>query len=368
MFGNLIFRPLFDAASSTYTYLLGDAASRRAVIIDTVFEQHWRDRALIDELGLELVAVLDTHCHADHVTGAWLMQQATGCLIGISKHYGDALQGADLRLDHGERVAFGTRHLGVRATPGHTDGCLAYVLDDQSMVFTGDSLMIRGAGRCDFQQGNAHTLYRSITTQIFSLPDDCLVLPGHDYSGRTMSTVGEERAHNPRIGGQADERDFVGFMENMQLPHPKKIDIALPANMRCGKPDDGKAPSAADWGPVRQSYAGLLEIEPEWVAEHLDEVQLLDVRQREEFDERLGRIRGAQCIALNELKDRIGEISADRPVVTVCHAGTRSSQATVILRQSGFARVANLRGGMLLWQQTGLPVQGGSDASVPRGA
>src|SRR5574337_1228065 len=308
MFGDLIFRQLFDAASSTYTYLLADPQSRQGVIIDTVFEQHWRDLALVRELNIRLVAVLDTHCHADHVTGAWLMREATGCRIGISGRSGDAL-------------------------------------------------LIRGAGRCDFQQGNAATLYRSITEQIFSLPDDCLVLPGHDYSGRTMSSVGEERAYNPRIGGAADERDFVGFMENLNLPHPKQLAIALPANLRSGRPEDGKAPSPTEWGPVRQSYAGLLEIDPDWVAEHQAEVHMLDVRQPEELAEKLGHIAGAQCIPLNQLKDRLAEVPRDRPVVSVCHAGMRSGQATVILRQAGFPRVANLRGGMLLWQQLGLPVE-----------
>jgi len=360
MFGKIIFRQLFDAASSTYTYVLGDPQSLQAVIIDTVFEQHFRDRALLQELGLELLAVLDTHCHADHVTGAWLMQQATGCRIGISRRYGAALQGADLRFDHGDRVAFGERYLEVRATPGHTDGCVTYVTDDRGMAFTGDCLLIRGAGRCDFQQGNAGTLYRSITEQIFSLPDDALIFPGHDYCGRTMSSVGEERAHNPRIGGHADERDFVGFMENLNLPHPKQIDVAVPANLWCGKPENEKVPRPADWGPVRRSYAGLLEIDPEWVAEHLGEVHVLDVRQREELEDRLGRIATAQSVPLNELTDRLGEIPKDKPVIPVCHAGMRSGQATVILRDAGFARVANLHGGMLLWQQMGLPVVRGS--------
>lgn len=355
MFNGWIFRQLFDAASSTYTYLLGDAPSRQAVIIDPVFEQHFRDLALVEELGLRLVAALDTHCHADHVTGAWLMQQATGCRIGISKRY-DALQGADLRLDHGDRLAVGGAHLEVRATPGHTSGCLSYVSGDHAMAFTGDALLIRAAGRCDFQGGNAATLYRSITEQLFSLPDDCLIFPGHDYSGRTMSSIREEKAHNPRIGGQADERDFVGFMENMQLPHPKQIALALPANLRSGRPEDGKRPSPADWGPVRQSYAGLLEIDAEWVAEHLGDVEILDVRQSEELDDRLGRIAGARCIPLNELPGRLGEIPKERPVVSVCHAGMRSGQATVILRQAGFPQVANLRGGMLSWSQLGFPV------------
>lgn len=361
MFGDLILRQLFDAASSTYTYLLADPQSREAVIIDTVYEQHPRDRALVEELGLRLLAALDTHCHADHVTGAWLMQRATGCRIGISRRYGDDLQGADLRLDHGDRVAFGKRALEVRATPGHTGGCLTYVSDDHHLAFTGDCLLIRGAGRCDFQGGNAATLFRSITGQIFSLPDDCLIFPGHDYSGRTVTSVGEERAHNPRIGGQADERDFVGFMENLNLPHPRQIAVAVPANLRSGKPDDADAPKLADWGPVRQTYAGLLEIDPEWVAEHLGAVHVLDVRQSDELDERLGRIAGAQHVPLNELKDRLEEIPSERPVIPVCHAGMRSGQATVILRQAGFPRVANLRGGMLSWQQLGLPVVRGAN-------
>lgn len=357
MFGKLIFRQLFDAASSTYTYLLGDPATQEAVMIDTVFDQHLRDLALVRELGLKLVTVLDTHCHADHVTGAWLMQAETGCGIGVSKRYGDALQGADLRLDHGNHVCFGRCSLTVRATPGHTDGCLTFVTDDRHMAFTGDCLLIRGAGRCDFQQGNAHVLYRSITEQIFSLPDDCLIFPGHDYNGRTMSSVAEERHYNPRIGGHADERDFVGFMENLNLPHPKQIALAVPANLRSGKPEDGKLPTLADWGPVRQSYAGLLEIDPEWVAEHFADVQIVDVRLRDEMDERLGRIASARLVPLNELRERLGEIAADRPVVAVCHAGMRSGQATVILRQAGFTRVANMRGGMLQWHQLGLPVE-----------
>jgi glyoxylase-like metal-dependent hydrolase (beta-lactamase superfamily II)/rhodanese-related sulfurtransferase len=357
IFANLVFRQLYDAASSTYTYLLGDPGTRQAVIIDSVFEQHLRDFALLGELNLKLVSAVDTHCHADHVTGAWMMQQATGCRIGISRRYQPPIEGVDLPLDHGDHVAFGGRRLEVRATPGHTDGCMTLVLDDRSMAFTGDALLIRGAGRCDFQRGDAHILYRSIVQQIFSLPETCLLFPGHDYSGRTVTSVGEERAHNPRIGGGADERDFVGFMENLNLPHPKQIDVALPANLRSGRPADGKTPRPADWGPVRQTYAGLLEIEPEWVAEHLQQVHVLDVRQPQEMQESLGSIAGSQPIPLNELKARLSEIPRDKPVVAVCHAGMRSGQATVILRSAGLERCANLRGGMLLWSQLGLPAQ-----------
>jgi len=357
VFSNLVFRQLFDATSSTYTYLLGDPGTRQAVIIDTVFEQHLRDRALIDELGLHLLAAVDTHCHADHVTGAWLMQQATGCDIAVSRRYQPPIEGVTRPLDHGDRITFGARSLDIRATPGHTDGCLTLVLDDRSMAFCGDTLLIRGAGRCDFQQGNAHVMYRSITQQIFSLPDECLLFPGHDYSGRTVSSVGEEKAHNPRIGGHADERDFVGFMENLNLPHPRQIDVAVPANMRSGRPASGKMPPVAEWGPVRQTYAGLLEIEPLWLAEHQSGVHLLDVRQAGEMQESLGYIPGAQCIPLNELGARLADVPRDRPVIAVCHAGMRSGQATVILRGAGFERYANLRGGMVLWSQLGLPTE-----------
>ncbi len=352
----LIFRQLFDADSSTYTYLLADPASREAVLIDPVFEQHLRDLALLEELDLKLIATLDTHCHADHVTGAWLMQQATGAKIGISRRYGDMVQGANLRLDHGDQINFGKRSLAVRATPGHTDGCVTYVLDDKSMAFTGDCLLIRGAGRCDFQQGNAHTMYQSITEQIFSLPDDCLVLPGHDYNGRTASTVHEEKQFNPRIGGEADERDFVGYMENLGLPHPKKIDIAIPANCRVGRPEDDTVPVIADWGPVRQTYAGLKEIEPQWVAENLPTVHVLDVRGPEEYNDDLGHISHAQLVPLGELQQRVSEVPTDKPVVTVCKSGRRSGQATVILKKQGLNQVASLRGGMLRWNQADLPV------------
>ena len=164
----LIFRQLLDPQSSTYTYLLGDDESRRAVLIDPVFEQVGRDAALIEELGLELDYTLDTHVHADHVTGAWLFKARLGSEICIAKQSG--AEGADRYLEHGERVVFGERYLEVRATPGHTAGCVTYVLDDESRAFTGDALLIRSAGRTDFQQGDPGMLYRSVHAQIFTLP------------------------------------------------------------------------------------------------------------------------------------------------------------------------------------------------------
>lgn len=252
----LLHRQLFDATTGTYTYLLADVTSGEGVIIDPVFEQHDRDLSFIRELGIQLVASLDTHAHADHVTGSWLMQQATGCAIGLAQSA--RAQNVTLPLEHGDHVAFGSRHLQVRSTPGHTDGCVTYVLDDQSAAFTGDALLVRGCGRCDFQQGDPHTLWRSITEQIFSLPNSCLLYPGHDYTGRTLTSVAEEKAFNARLGGGADERDFVGHMTNMKLPHPGKIAIALPGNMRSGQPRDEQP--AQHWAPVQRSFAGLPEL------------------------------------------------------------------------------------------------------------
>jgi glyoxylase-like metal-dependent hydrolase (beta-lactamase superfamily II) len=157
------------------------------VLIDPVFEQHGRDLSLIRELGIDLVASLDTHAHADHVTGSWLLQAATNCAIALAAAVG--AENVTLPLRDGERVPFGGRHLEVRSTPGHTVGCLTYVLDDQSRAFTGDALLVRGCGRCDFQQGDPHALWASITGRILTLPDRCLLYPGHDYNGRGVTTV-----------------------------------------------------------------------------------------------------------------------------------------------------------------------------------
>ena len=221
----LIFRQVLDPQSSTYTYLIGDDESHQSVLIDPVFEQVGRDAALIEELGLELLCTVDTHVHADHVTGAWLLKQRVGSQIFIAKQSG--AEGADRYLEHGEHVEFGKRYLEVRATPGHTSGCVTYVLHDESRAFTGDALLIRGAGRTDFQQGDPGMLYRSVHSQIFTLPASCLLYPGHDYRGLTVTSVAEERQFNPRLGGALSENDFASYMNNLGLGHPKQMEIAV---------------------------------------------------------------------------------------------------------------------------------------------
>jgi sulfur dioxygenase len=355
----IVFRQLFDATSSTYTYLLGDRDAGEALLIDPVFEQARRDGALLRELDLRLVATLETHVHADHVTGAWLHRQRSGSRISVAAASG--AQGIDLPLHDGDRVAFGRRHVQARTTPGHTDGCLTFVLDDETMAFTGDALLIRGCGRTDFQQGDPAALYRSVRGRILSLPATCLLYPAHDYSGRTVTTVDEERRFNPRFGGDSSETDFIGYMNNLGLPHPKQMDVAVPVNLRCGRPEsDAMAPAEPSWAPLTWTFAGLWEIQPEALEDVRVPVQVVDVRTAEEYHGPLGHIRGAVLLPMDELASRIGELDAARPVVTVCRSGARSAQAATLLGKAGLTQVANLAGGMLRWRARGHAVEGGA--------
>jgi glyoxylase-like metal-dependent hydrolase (beta-lactamase superfamily II)/rhodanese-related sulfurtransferase len=358
----LIFRQLFDATSSTYTYLLADRASGQAVLIDPVYEQARRDAALVAELGLTLAWTLDTHVHADHVTGASLLRERLGSRIALAR--AAAAEGADRLLEHGDRVEFGARWLSVRATPGHTNGCLSYVLDDESRAFSGDCLLIRGCGRTDFQQGSSHTLYASVHQQLFTLPASCLIYPGHDYNGLTVTSVDEERRYNPRLGGEVSEGDFAGHMNNLNLPHPKKLDIAVPANLRCGRPEgDAWASSEPTWARLRNTFGGLWEIEPQALGEIAanGRVQILDVREPAEFHGPMGHIPNAQLIPLGALSDNLAALDRERPVVAVCRSGSRSARAVAMLQQAGFAQVANLAGGMLRWHVDGGRVDGAQE-------
>jgi rhodanese-related sulfurtransferase len=231
---------------------------------------------------------------------------------------------------------------------------MSFVLDDQSMVFTGDALLIRGAGRTDFQQGNARTLYQSVISQLFTLPDECRVYPAHDYRGLTSSSIGEEKRFNPRLGGDRNESDFEGFMRNLGLAHPKRIDEAVPANRVCGRIPAAERP-ADQWAPLHRTHAGIDEIDPEWVAAHPDSARIIDVREADEYVGPYGHIDGAMLLPLGELAARIDEIKSDTPIVTVCRSGGRSAQAVVLLKRAGFERVANLKGGMIRWHELGLP-------------
>jgi glyoxylase-like metal-dependent hydrolase (beta-lactamase superfamily II) len=224
-------RQLFDPASSTYTYLVWDEASREAALIDPVREQIDRDLQLIAELGLSLRHTLDTHVHADHVTAAGAIRERTGVRTVMGR-LGAAC--ADVQLADGESITLGESSLRAMDTPGHTDDSVSYLI--KGAVFTGDALLIRGCGRTDFQNGDPGTLYRSVTERIFALPDETIVWPAHDYRGQTSSTVGEEKRFNPRLAGRTRE-EFVAIMAALQLPPPAKLAEAVPANRACGMPD-----------------------------------------------------------------------------------------------------------------------------------
>jgi rhodanese-related sulfurtransferase len=296
--------------------------------------------------------------HADHITGAWLLREKLGSKIAVSKAGG--AEGADRYLAPNEEILFGSRSLFAVATPGHTNGCMTYVLDDRTMAFTGDALLIRGCGRTDFQQGNARTLFRSVRGQIFSLPDECIVYPGHDYRGLTMTSVGEEKLYNPRLAESIGEGDFVGYMEHLGLAHPKQMAIAVPVNLKCGKPEKTST-LEPEWAPLTYTFAGIWEVQPHWLEENLRTVQIVDVREPDEFNGPLGHVPGAVLIPLGKLSGKIAELEKAKPLVAVCRSGARSAQATLMLGKAGFDKVANLSGGMLRWRAQRFPVDGGVD-------
>jgi glyoxylase-like metal-dependent hydrolase (beta-lactamase superfamily II) len=226
----MIFRQLFDPDSCTYSYLLACPESRQAVIVDPVREQAERDLKLIGELDLKLVHILETHVHADHVTGARRLRELTGAHSAVSQLCGAS--GFDRLLEDEELIEFGHERLQAIATPGHTPGSTCFLWRDR--LLTGDTLLIGGCGRTDFQRGDPGMLYDSITQRLFRLPEDTLVYPGHDYKGRTVSTIREEKATNPRLAGKSRE-EFIAIMASLELPLPDKIQEAVSANLRGGR-------------------------------------------------------------------------------------------------------------------------------------
>merc|ERR1711936_1044697 len=227
---NYMFRQLFDRESCTYTYLLADSLSKEAVLIDPVIELSERDASLVKELGLKLKYVMNTHVHADHITGTGILKKLLpGVQSVISTKSGAE---ADVLVKDGDKISFGDHSLEVAETPGHTAGCVTYLNREEGHAFTGDTLLVRGCGRTDFQGGSASTLYKSVWTKILALPENTVLYPAHDYKGQTATTVGEEKRFNPRLTKK--EEEFIDIMGNLNLAYPKKIDVSLPANMVCG--------------------------------------------------------------------------------------------------------------------------------------
>ena len=223
-------RQLFDAETSTYTYLVWDESTRNAALIDSVDTRIERDLQLVEELELTLKYTLETHIHADHITASGLIREKLGSKAVVHKN--SKSECADILVSDGDTIKLGNQEIRILETPGHTNTCISYLID--GAVFTGDALLIRGCGRTDFQSGDPAILYDSINSKLFKLSDDTLVYPAHDYRGFACSTIGEEKAHNPRLGNNRPKQQFVDLMNSLNLDPPKKIAEAVPGNLECG--------------------------------------------------------------------------------------------------------------------------------------
>ena len=271
----------------------------------------------------------------------------------------------DVAAEDGQQIAFGRHRITCLATPGHTDGCMSFHVPELGAVFTGDALFVRGCGRTDFQQGSAHTLYASVHGQIFTLPDDTRVYPGHDYTGHTVSTVGEERAHNPRLGGGRTVEQFVEIMGQLKLAPPQKLAEAVPANQRCGLPMEGPLVDPGPGWSVVRSREGVPEVNTSWVADRTGQFRLVDVREPAEFGAELGHIPDAELVPLQSLARAAGSWDPAQPVVAVCRSGARSGTAAALLESMGFQFVASMAGGMILWNDESRPVGYTTPTSPP---
>lgn len=342
---SLIVRQLMDRDTCTYTYLLIDPETRHGVIIDPVREQMARDLALISELGVELLYVLETHVHADHVTSAGMIRQQTGAKIV----YGDSagVEAIDVQAKEGELITFGKYKVTVISTPGHTNGCVSYYVDN--MVFTGDALLIRGCGRTDFQQGDSETLYDSIHHKLYALPDETLVYPGHDYNGRMCSSIGEEKQWNPRLGINQSKEDFSEIMANLNLALPKKINEAVPANMECG----------INFDPNRFLYEdfSMSNLHDAWQALDADEL-IVDTRSQEEFA--AGHVPGAVNVPYGKEGQHADELKDYKHVYLYCRSGRRAQAVLTNLSILGLNNLVCVgHSGMPQWLDAGFGVEKG---------
>jgi sulfur dioxygenase len=325
---------LFDPASSTYTCLLFDADSREALIIDPVDEQLERDLAVLRDYGLRLVLAVETHAHADHITSAGLLAEYTGARTAAPEACG--IRTATLQLTEGAELAFGRERLRALHTPGHTAGSMSYVWEHSGRhhVFTGDTLLINGCGRTDFQSGDAAALYRSITEKLFTLPEDTVVWPGHDYQGRHSSTIGTEKRSNARVAGRSLDQ-FVQLMSELNLPKPRRIDEAVPANLQSGLRHDADGAALAAVRPA-EGYAGNVMPQLAWAWVQSGEGVLVDVRTDAER-EWVGFVPGAIGLAwkqwpgmqLNPAFDSglRAAVPPGKKALMLCRSGVRSIAA-----------------------------------------
>jgi sulfur dioxygenase len=344
---NLIFHQLFEKETSTYTYLLADPDTTEAILIDPVVEMVDRDIKLLEDLGLKLKYVLDTHVHADHITASGEIRKRTGAKVGISSAYDMACP--DLHLEDGQELYFGKHIIKSIHTPGHTSGCLSYQIEN--MVFTGDALLVRGCGRTDFQEGSPEKLFHSVRDKIFNLPDNTIVYPAHDYKGFTKTSIELEKRLNPRLKLDVTKEQFIEIMANLKLAYPKKIQEAVPANLQCGLPLKSEILNSG-------FVDGVPTVTPEDLHTKLGHVKVIDVRGPDEYNNELGHIQNADLATLGPQLDKMldGENRLDE-VVFVCRSGKRSAEATRMAIHKGFEKVYSLQGGMLRWNELQFPFE-----------
>ncbi|WP_158744393.1 MBL fold metallo-hydrolase [Acidisphaera sp. L21] len=343
----MIFRQLFDATSGTYSYLLASRVGGEALIIDPVLEKVDRYLQLMQQLDLRLVKAVDTHLHADHVTGLGELRDRTNCITVMGEQSG--VDVVSMRLSDGDKLTVEGLCLNVIYTPGHTDDSYSFHMKDR--VFTGDTLLIRGTGRTDFQNGDPRAQYESIFNRLLKLPDDTLVFPAHDYKGDTVSTIAEERAFNPRLQVRSAD-EYAQVMNSLNLPSPKMMDVAVPANMRVGL----KAETILDGDCTIQAHSAR-----DWLGR--PDIVFVDLREREERG-KSGYIPGSLHAPYPTVTDTIQpggtlrELShaAGRRVLFYCAYGERSAMAVKAARAAGLTSACHIQGGMKAWQAADGPV------------
>ena len=331
------------------TYIVACERTRRAALIDPVKGNAERYLAFLGYEGLRLDALIDTHTHADHPTASFLLKDLTGARLIMHRRAPVPL--ANEHVEDGDTVEIGDLKIRVLYTPGHTPDSISLHVEDR--VFTGDVLLIGGTGRADFAGGDSARQFDSITQKLFTLPDETLVYPAHDYRGNTHSTIGQEKRTNPRVASRTKE-EYVALMASLNFPLPEKIQEVLQPNQTAIDDDKTHFPDLAQLNHVRQLTA-------EDVAAQIASDRppfLLDVREPEEYEGPLGHIPGSTLVPLRELAERITELSAHKsgPIIAVCRSGVRSTTAAAILEGMGFERVFNLQGGMIDWNDQKRPV------------
>lgn len=339
----LMVKQLFDRESCTYSYLLVDSKTQEGALIDPVREQFDRDMQIINELGIELLYTIETHPHADHVTSSGKIRQTTGARIVFGENSG--IQAIDILIGDQQELALGSYQIRAIATPGHTSACTCYYVD--GMVFSGDTLLIRGCGRTDFQDGDPDKLYDSITQKLFTLGDETIVYPAHDYNGRTWSTIGEERKWNPRLGNNREKQSFVDLMNNLNLDLPKKINEAVPANTSIGVNFDPRRYLLHDF-----TMDDLHEV---WRSLP-DNKLIMDNRTVEEFSR--GHVPGSRNIPIGTENEHVDELKEFEQVYIYCRSGRRAQTAFTNLGLQGLDHIICIsHSGMPNWIDAGYPVE-----------